>query len=142
MRYGFRYVLTIVVSLTLASTAWAQWSSDPSKNLPLADRANGSDQVQPKVRPLSHDGWYVSWFDANPDSKPPIGYSVFLQRLNPAGVEKYHHDGIEVAHLSNSSTEDYGLDVDAAGNALLAFLDTREGDNQQVTAAKVSPAGK
>jgi hypothetical protein len=141
MRYGFRYVLTVVVSLTLASTAWAQWSSDPSKNLPLADRANGSDQVQPKVRPLPHDGWYVSWFDANPDSKPPIGYSVFLQRLNPAGVEKYHHDGIEVAHLSNSSTEDYGLDVDTAGNALLAFLDTREGPNQQVTAAKVSASG-
>jgi hypothetical protein len=47
-----------------------------------------------------------------------------------------------VAHLGNSSTEDYGLDVDTKGNALLAFLDTREGTNPQVTTAKMSPAGK
>jgi len=46
-----------------------------------------------------------------------------------------------VADLSNSSTEDYGLDIDTAGNALLAFLDTREGKNQQVTAAKLNRAG-
>ena len=65
-----------------------------------------------------------------------------MQRLNPKGVEQFHHDGIEVAHLGNSSTEDYYLDVDTKGNALLAFLDTREGTNQQVTAAKMSPAGK
>ena len=142
MRFGFRYVVVFVLGLTLASAAWAQWSSDPSKNLALADRRNGNDQVQPKVRPLSNNGWYVSWFDANPNSPPPIGYSVFLQLLNPEGVEQFHHDGIEVAHLGNSSTEDYGLDVDTTGNALLAFLDTREGANQQVTAAKMSPAGK
>ena len=112
MRYGFRCVFTIVLGLTLASAAWAQWSSDPSKNLALADRRYGNDQVQPKVRPLANNGWYVSWFDANPHSKPPLGYSVFLQRLNAGGVEKFRHDGIEVAHLGNSSTEDYGLDVD------------------------------
>ena len=39
-----------------------------------------------------------------------------------------------------SSTEDYGLAVDTAGNALLAFRDDR-GDFIQITAAKVSPAG-
>jgi hypothetical protein len=142
MRFGSRCFFTIVLGLTLASAAWAQWSSDPSKNLPLADRRNNNDQVQPKVRTLPNSGWYVSWFDANPHSKPPLGYSVFLQRLTAGGVEKFRHDGLEVAHLGNSSTEDYGLDIDTQGNALLAFLDTREGDNQQVTAAKISPGGK
>ena len=142
MRYGFRYLVAIVLGLTLASSAWAQWSSDPSKNLALADRGNGNDQVQPKVRPLSDNGWYVSWFDADPNSPPPAGYDVYLQRLNPGGVEQFRHDGILVADLSNTSTEDYGLDVDTKGNALLAFLDTREGANQQVTAAKMSPSGK
>ena len=142
MRYGFRYLVAIVLGLTLASSAWAQWSSDPSKNLALADKGNGNDQVQPKVRPLSDNGWYVSWFDDDPNSPPPAGYDVYLQRLNPGGVEQFRHDGILVADLSNSSTEDYGLDVDTQGNALLAFLDTREGANQQVTAAKMSPSGK
>jgi len=142
MKHVFRYVFALAFSVLLGSNAWAQWSADPSKNLALADNNDGADQVQPKVRPLPDQGWYVSWFDADPNSPPPVGYSVYLQRLSPGGVERFKHDGIEVAHLSNSSTEDYGLDIDTAGNALLAFLDTREGSNQQVTAAKMSPEGK
>jgi len=142
MRHAIRYAIVMAFILILVSLAWAQWSADPSKNLALADKGNGNDQVQPKVRPLSNNGWYVSWFDADPNSPPPVGYDVYLQRLNPGGVEQFRHDGIKIADLSNSSTEDYGLDADTAGNALLAFLDTREGSNQQVTAAKISPAGK
>ena len=142
MKHGIRYAFVLVLSFMLGSNAWAQWSSDPSVNLALANKSDGADQVQPKVKPLPDHGWYVSWFDADPNSPPPVGYSVFLQRLGPAGYQIFKHGGIEVAHLSNSSTEDYGLDVDTAGNALLAFLDTREGSNQQVTAAKMSPEGK
>jgi hypothetical protein len=135
MKRVIRYALVLMFSLLLGLNAWAQWSSDPSKNLALADKV-GSDQVQPKVKPLPTGGWYVSWF------APPVGYSVYLQRLSPSGVEKFRHDGLKVAALTNSSTEDYGLDIDTKGNALLAFLDTREGSNQQVTAAKMSPGGK
>jgi hypothetical protein len=133
-------LVAVLVCLTVVQAAWAQWSPDPSINLPLADKLN-NDQVQPKVRPLPNNQWYVSWFDADPNSPPPVGYSVFLQRLDAAGVEQFPHDGNMVADLSNSSTEDYGLDIDTAGNALLAFLDTREGKNQQVTAAKMNKAG-
>ena len=142
MKRVTRYFLVLVFSLLVGSNGWAQWSSDPSKNLALADNNDGADQVQPKVKPLANGGWYVSWFDSDPKSPPPVGYSVYLQRLSAGGVERFKHDGIEVAHLSNSSTEDYGIDIDTSGNALLAFLDTREGSNQQVTAAKMSPAGK
>ena len=130
-----RYAVVLTLGLTLSSSSWAQWSSDPSKNLALADKV-GSDQVQPKVKPLPDGGWYVSWF------APPVGYSVYLQRLSASGVQQFRHDGLKVAALTNSSTEDYGLDIDTKGNALLAFLDTREGANQQVTAARISPAGK
>ena len=126
-----------IVLLSLCTTAWSQWSADASQNLALADKGNGNDQVQPKVKPLPNGAWYVSWFDADP-STPPVGYSVYLQRLHAGGVEQYRHDGLRVARLSNSSTEDYGLDIDTQGDALLAFLDTREGSNQQVTAAKIS----
>src|SRR5580700_3180079 len=135
MKHRIRYALVLMFSLLLGLNAWAQWSSDPSKNLALADKV-GSDQVQPKVKPLPTGGWYVSWF------APPVGYSVYLQRLSLSGVEKFRHDGLKVAALTNSSTEDYGLDIDTKGNALLAFLDTREGSNQQVTAARISPSGK
>jgi hypothetical protein len=141
MKNRIRYAFAFTLGLVLVTSAWAQWSSDPSKNLALANNNDGADQVQPKVKPLPNHGWYVSWFDADPSA--PGGYSVFLQRLSPGGVEQFRHGGLEVAHLGLSSTEDYGLDIDGSNNALLAFLDDREdANNPQVTAAKMSPSGK
>ena len=136
-----KFIALIITIFAMAFNASAQWSSDPSKNLALADKGNGNDQVQPKLVPLPNSGWYVSWFDADPSSPPPVGYDVYLQRLSPGGVERGPHNGVLVADLGNSSTEDYGLDADKNNNALVAFLDDREGDNQQVTAAKISPTG-
>jgi len=142
MKISFRLFSAVILLSTVFSTAaFAQWSSNPAVNLALADNNNGSDQVQPKVVPYQNKGWYVSWFDANPASKPPIGYDVFYQRLGVDGNQFYPQGGNEVADLSNSSTEDYGFDVDTSGNALIAFLDTREGSNQQVTAQKLGPGG-
>lgn len=139
---SFARLFALIVTTVLAIPAFAQWSSNPAVNLPLADDANGSDQVQPKLVPIQNQGWYISWFDNNPSAPPPPGYSVFYQRLNAGGYEQYQHGGLEVAALSNSSTEDYGLSLDTSNNALLAFLDTREDSNQQVTAAKMSLLGK
>jgi hypothetical protein len=141
MKNLFRALAIAGLTIACTSGAWAQWSSDPMVNLALAANPNGSDQVQPKLLPLKQNGWYVSWFDANPATPPPVGYDVFYQRLTSAGVQKFPQGGIMVADLTNSSTEDYGLGVDTTGNALIAFLDTREGSNQQITAAKMAPDG-
>ncbi len=103
----------------------------------------GADQVQPKLLPLPNNSWYVSWFNNNPNDPPPQGYDVYYQILSANGVEQLPHNGVQVAKLSNSSTEDYGLAIDGNGNAILAFLDTRrDPNNQQVTAAKMSPTGQ
>jgi hypothetical protein len=136
-RMALRAVL--IMCLALAQAAWGQWSSDPSKNLALSDKVN-NDQVQPKLKSLPNGQWYVSWFDADPNT-PPFGYDVYVQSLTSGGVERFRHDGLMVANLSDSSTQDYGLDVDTNGNALIAFLDTREGSNEQVTAAKIARWG-
>jgi len=142
MKSGIRCGFAVIFIFALVSGASAQWSNDPARNLPLSDKSDGADQVQPKVRPLPKGGWYVSWFDADPNSPPPVGYSVYLQRLSAEGVEMFPHDGVEVAHLGLSSTEDYGLDVDTGNHPLLAFLDDREGDNPQVTAVRLNGSGK
>jgi len=134
------YCVAILLVLTLTATAWGQWSSDPNQNLALSDIPD-ADQVQPKVVPLADNGFFVSWFNNNPNDPPPHGYDTYLQRLDADGYEQFMHDGIQIAKLTNSSTEDYGLDIDTQGNALLAFLDTRESSNQQVTVTKVSPNG-
>jgi hypothetical protein len=142
MKNLFSIAATALLTIAFTSSAAAQWSSNPMVNLALADNANGSDQVQPKLAPLKQSGWYVSWFDANPDTSPPVGYDVFYQRLNSSGLQRFQQGGRIVADLSNSSTEDYGLDIDTSGDALIAFLDTREGSNQQVTAARLGAFGK
>jgi len=140
MKNKLAFITMLLLCLTVAQAAWGQWSSNPATNLPLSDMLN-SDQVQPKVKPLPNNQWYVSWFNADVNDPPPSGYDVYYQLLSAAGVEQFPHDGVRVATLTNSSTEDYGLDVDNLGNAVLAFLDTREGKNQQVTATKMDPSG-
>jgi hypothetical protein len=142
MKYAIRIAVISVLGLTLAGSAWAQWSSDPSQNLDLSNIA-GADQVQPKLLPLPNNSWYVSWFNNNPNDPPPNGYDVYYQMLNANGVEQFPHDGVQVAKLTLSSTQDYGLAIDASGNALLAFLDDRrDPNNPQVTAAKMGPDGQ
>ena len=135
-------VRCFVTAILLSCAAWAQWSSDPSKNLALSD-IPGADQVQPKILPLPNNSWYASWFNNNPNDPPPNGYDVYYQMLDPNGYEQFPHDGVQVAKLTLSSTEDYGLAIDASGNALLAFQDDRKDpNNPQITAAKMSPSGQ
>jgi hypothetical protein len=140
MKTKFFSCAVSLVCLTLASGAWAQWSPDPSQNLAIADKPR-NDQVQPKLRALSGNGWYVGWFDADPTTPPPVGYDPTIQRLNSAGAEQLPHNGVRIADLGNSSTQDWGMDVDSLGRALMTFLDTRDGSNQQVTATKISGLG-
>ena len=71
MKMVHRAVSMFLLSLIFSAAAFAQWSSDPLVNLPLADNNNGSDQVQPKLIPIQGKGWYVSWFDSNPSTPPP-----------------------------------------------------------------------
>jgi len=93
------------------------------------------DQVQPKVAPTPDGGCYISWFDALGN-----GFDVRIQKLDSSGNELFVHNGVLVADRSFSWTQDYGLDVDSSGNALLVFRDDRFG-GEQITAAKVSSTG-
>ncbi len=116
-----------------ASTLWGQWSSDPAMNLAIADRSG--EQVQAKMCTLPDGGAYVSWFDNSAG-----GYDVYLQRLNGLGVEQWAHNGVLIADRGFSSTQDYDLDIDEQGNALLTFRDDRVAGTQ-ITATKVDPSG-
>ena len=123
----------VVCSLLLASIGAAQWSGDPAANLLIADRSG--PQVQAKIVAIPGGGFYVSWFD-NANG----GYDVYLQRLDVAGVEQWSHNGVLVADRNYGWTMDYGLGVDTAGCALLAFNDDRSG-GEEVTVARIDPDG-
>ena len=93
------------------------------------------DQVQPKIAPTPDGGCYISWFDNIGN-----GFDLRLQKLDANGQEQWAHNGVLVLDRDFSSTQDYGLDVDASGNALLACRDD-SGSGTQISAAKVSPQG-
>jgi len=131
-------ILPIATIIALAGSLQAQWSASPAANLAVADST--AAQAQPKIAPTDDGGCYVSWFDSDPNGSPAFGYDVRLQRLDAAGREQWAHGGVLVADRGFSSTQDYGLDVDTAGNALLAFRDDRL-TGTQITAALVDPTG-
>lgn len=110
----------------------AQWSDDPAQNLVLADRPGG--QVQPKLVATADGGFYVSWFDAG------SGYDVYLQRLSADGVEQWSHNGVRVADRGFTSTEDYGLAIDANGDALIAYR-YEESGIVQAAVNRIAPDG-
>jgi len=122
----------LLAGLLVPMPALAQWSPDPSANLPIADRADG--QVQPKIMSLPDGGFYVSWFDVG------SGYDVHLQRLSADGVEQWSHNGVQLADRAFSSTQDYGLDVDANGDAVLAYRQEVAGI-AQIAASRVDAGG-
>jgi hypothetical protein len=127
--------LVVAASLltALPAAVHAQWSSDPANNLVIADRDN--EQVQPKIVPTADGGFYISWFD-----NATGGYDVYLQRVDAGGNEQWAHNGVLVADRDFSSTQDYGLDVDADGNALLAYRFDVSGV-AQIAAQKIAPDG-
>jgi hypothetical protein len=127
-----RFVAALVV-VAAAPIVEAQWSTDPAAPLVIADRSG--PQVQPKIAATPDGGVYVSWFDSSTG-----GYDVYLQRLDSLGYEQWPHNGVLVADRGFSSTQDYGLSIDTAGNALLAFRDDR-GPTTEITVSMIAPDG-
>lgn len=125
--------VSLALLLLAPAAAMAQWSDDPAINSAIADRSG--DQVQPKVRAAPDGGSYIAWFDNNSG-----GYDVYVQRLDAAGNELWAHNGVLVRDRAVSSTQDYDLAVDTAGNAIVVFNDDVNG-NAPITAHKLSPAG-
>ena len=131
----------MTLALCLSASAWGQWSTDPQHNSAVANVA-GASQVQPQITSRADGHWWISWFALHPQGTPPLGYGVYLQRLGPDGKEQFVHQGIEVARLGLSSTEDYGLATDLQGNALLAYQDDRlPAAPTAITASKLDSSG-
>ncbi len=125
---------SLLLAALVASTpaAWAQWSTDPTANLTVADRPAG--QTQPQIV-AADGGFYVSWFGGGAD-----GYDVYLQRLDGFGVAQWSDDGIRVADRDYSSTQDYGLATNGS-DAFVAFR-VDDGGTDQVGVRRTALDGQ
>ncbi len=125
-------IASAALALTCTSVTNAQWVNDSTMHQIVAD--GSGEQVQPKIVPTPDGGCYVSWYSSD------SGYDVRLQRLDGAGNPMWAHNGILIADRNFSSTEDYGLDIDSNGNAIIAFRDDRFG-GVLITAQSIDPSG-
>ncbi|MFM7052791.1 MAG: dockerin type I domain-containing protein [Planctomycetota bacterium] len=112
MKTRLRVLLAAATALSASLAASADYSTDPLA--PLAIRETASDDVQPKAAAAPNGGAYVSYFSG-------AGYDVRLTRLDADGKPVWKAVDILVEDRGNSSTTDYGLASDAAGNAYLAY---------------------
>ncbi len=134
-RLGF-LVPVLMVALAATTVAHAQWSPDPAANLALADRPY--EQSVPKMAATSDGGAYVGWYDVSSGN-----YDLYLQRLDPSGVELWGHNGIPVSeHPQDTWVMDWHLIADSAGAAVLVLADIRDGKGYNVVSAyRVGPDG-
>lgn len=132
---GLASVLLGAAALLGASPGQARWSANPADNLIVADQY--VDQTQPKITPTPDGGYYVSWFD-----DITHGFSVHLQKLDAQGNELWPHNGVLVATRNYQFTYDYGLVVDADGNAYVGFnCCGNNSPDEHIVVSKITPDG-
>ncbi len=123
----------VVVSLAVALPG--QWPTSPAPNLAIADFTG--EQTLTKVATTADGGCYLGWFDHRGAS-----YAVYLQRLDPAGVELWPHGGMLVSgNPQSSSLVDWDLICDSQDHCVLTFTDTRAGGDLDVYAYRIAPNG-
>jgi len=132
MIFSQKAAVSFILLSSLSPISWAQWDSDSTMHQVIADGAG--EQVQPKIVATPDGGCYISWYSSQ------TGYDVRLQRLDASGNEAWAHNGILIADRGFSSTQDYDLDVDTSGHAVLVFRDDRFG-GVKITAQRVAPDG-
>ena len=127
-----RTLLVGTLALGVSAPALAQFGSSPDAPAVVAQAA--SEQVQPKVVAIPSGGFYVSWYDNRAG-----GYDPWVQRFDADGRGMWADGGVRVLDTSFSSTEDYGLTIDAAGNAVI--VTRADAGGLRIIAQAVSPEG-
>lgn len=120
------------------------WPTDAATNLAVA--YGDGEQAQPKIVPIpasAGGGVWISWFDNSQAATGGGRYNMRIQHLDTLGTPQLGPNGVLVAPRYFTSTQDYGLSVDADGNALLAFRISTPADPYTATieAQMVTPDG-
>src|SRR5262249_16187598 len=135
-------VLSLAIAAALAAPgAEASWPTDPTGNLMIAQHNTGNQTV-PHIAATPDGGFYVSWIDYGATAW------IRLQRLDADGNPQWGPAGMLAYARNEQYNFDYGLDVDTAGNALLAFdasyTDAGSGSHLpggNIVALKIAPDG-
>ncbi len=127
---------TLAVLLFLFSTvSFSQIYMVPDGSTMVADTLGA--QALPKVAAAPDGSCYVAWFDNRAK-----GYAVYIQHLDPKGQPLFPSQGLLVSdHPQETSLSNYDLKCDKDGNAVIAFMDVRDGE-PDIFVYKISPKGE
>jgi len=132
-----KQLISIALCSCFSFATQAQWTSNAAANTVVQDAA-GTTEVTPLAAPGPAGGTWISWFEAGAGSS----YQMRVQLLDRNGNKTLGPTGLLVSNQPQSSALfRYDLQSDAAGNALLAFQDTRSAGTIQCVIYKISPSG-
>jgi len=123
----------LCAATAFASSALAQFSSDAAT--PLAIAASAGEDVQPKIARAANDGQYVSYFAG-------AGYDIYLDLRDSQGNAAWAAP-LLIEDRAFSSTTDYALTSDAAGNSYVVYnaSDPNNATGALVKMVSVAPSG-
>ena len=107
-----------------------QWTADGAA---LCTAAN--DQYEPVIISDGAGGAIVAW----PDLRSFPLYNNYAQRVNSAGVPQWTANGVALSLAGSGSFS--AIVSDGAGGAIVAWEDFRNGNNNDIYAQRVNPAG-
>jgi hypothetical protein len=105
-----------------------KWTSD---GIPICNQAD--QQMTPQIAEDGAGGAYISWLDDR-------NYTVYAQRVSSSGTAMWTANGVQV-YLGTGLASDHKLITDLSGNAILAWVDNRNGWDGDIFAQKLSNAG-
>ncbi|MDP8322137.1 MAG: T9SS type A sorting domain-containing protein [Candidatus Stygibacter australis] len=129
--------LILFVLILCFSLLQADWSEDPEFNNQISNL--GGDQTIPKTAQNPDGSSYIGWW-----SNSTGNYNMRLQYLDAEGNIVWDENGILVSdHTQMTWLTDWDMTVDHDGNAIMAFNDVREGEDQlDIFGYKITPDGE
>jgi Secretion system C-terminal sorting domain len=128
-------IILVVFVLCLAMLQ-ADWSEDPEFNNQFSNLTG--DQTIPKIAQNPDGSSYIGWW-----SNATGNYNMRLQYIDADGNVVWEENGILVSdHTQMTWLTDWDMTIDHEGNAIMAFNDIREGEEQlDIFGYKISPDG-
>ncbi|MCB2204641.1 choice-of-anchor D domain-containing protein [bacterium] len=125
-------LLFLLLLLPFMSTQ-AQWKSDPSLNNVICQE--GSNQNAPRIISDGRNGAIICWHDQRSGSE----FDIYAQRIDADGYVRWtvNGNGVSTALHSQSKPD---MVSDGEGGAIIAWTDTRNGDND-IYAQRVDSSG-
>ena len=126
---------TMLFAMLVCSTAWAQWKPSDTDYTSL-DKEGTSGQMIPRALHTPEGKTVLTWlrYEGAFFDDPPAGFFLHLQIFDAEGKALFDDGGLLVSKKPTASfTSNYSLALAPNGDILIAFLDTRNDANKNLT---------